>query len=38
MDNPVLDVSDMKLGDSSGNIGIFVDIGTEGYFKDIEIL
>lgn len=38
MDNPVLDVSDMKLGDSSGNIGIFVDTGTEGYFKDIEIL
>ena len=39
MENPVLDVLDMKLGDEAkGSVGIFVDIGTEGYFKDLEVL
>jgi hypothetical protein len=31
-------VNDLKLGDNvSGAIGLWVDIGTEGYFKDIKI-
>lgn len=34
----VLSVSNMKNGALSvGNIGLFVDIGTRGYFKDLEI-
>lgn len=27
----------MKHGDSRGAIGLFVDIGTEGFFKDLDI-
>ncbi len=35
---PALIVNDLKLGNnSSGAIGLFVDIGTEGYFSDIKI-
>jgi hypothetical protein len=35
---PSLFVSDLKLGDNvSGAIGLWVDIGTEGYFKDFKI-
>lgn len=38
MENPVLVVEDMKLGkDNSGAIGLFVDIGTEGFFKDLTV-
>lgn len=35
---PSLIVNDLKLGaDQSGEIGLFVDIGTEGYFSDLKI-
>ena len=35
---PSLIVNDLKLGDNvSGGIGLWVDIGTEGYFKDLKI-
>ncbi|WP_276484089.1 hypothetical protein [Paraflavitalea pollutisoli] len=35
---PVLIVNDLKLGaDLSGTIGLWVDIGTEGYFSDVKI-
>lgn len=35
---PVLEVHDMKLGKNArGSIGLFVDIGTEAYFKDLVI-
>lgn len=33
---PVLIVNDLKHGFSSGRIGLFVDIGTEGFFKDLK--
>lgn len=36
-ENPVLVVENMKHGDSKGAIGLFVDIGTEGFFKDLRI-
>jgi len=35
---PSLIVNDLKLGENiSGAIGLWVDIGTEGFFKDIKI-
>ena len=35
---PSLIVNDLKLGDNvSGAIGLWVDVGTEGYFKDLKI-
>lgn len=35
---PVLVVDKMKLGtEARGNIGLFVDIGTEAFFKDLII-
>jgi hypothetical protein len=35
---PSLIVNDLKLGpDASGTIGLWVDIGTEGYFSDLKI-
>lgn len=35
---PNLIVNDLKHGaDSSGAIGLWVDVGTEGYFKDLKI-
>jgi len=31
-------VNDLKLGTAvSGSIGLWVDIGTEGYFKDLKV-
>lgn len=37
-ESPVLIVNDMKMGsEARGAVGMFVDIGTDGYFKDIEI-
>lgn len=34
----VLEVNEMKHGkDLSGSLGLFVDIGTEAFFKDLEI-
>ena len=36
---PSLIVNDLKHGsDVSGNIGLWVDIGTEGYFTDLKII
>lgn len=35
---PVLNVNDMKLGGQArGAVGFFVDIGTEGFFKNLRI-
>ncbi|MEQ1587077.1 MAG: hypothetical protein ABL895_14415 [Cyclobacteriaceae bacterium] len=34
---PSLVVNDLKLGNQSGGIGLFVDIGTEGYFTNLKI-
>jgi hypothetical protein len=35
---PVLVVNELKLGEStSGAIALWVDVGTEGYFKDLKI-
>jgi hypothetical protein len=35
---PVLAVNDLKHGaDDSGGIGLWVDVGTEGYFTDLRI-
>lgn len=36
--NPVLEINDLIHGSKSvGSLGLFVDTGTEGFFKDIEI-
>lgn len=35
--HPCLVVKDLKLGSSSGGVGLFVDVGTEGYFADLKI-
>ena len=37
METPALVVEDLKHGDRRGGVGLFVDIGTEGFFKDLEI-
>lgn len=35
---PSLIVNDLKLGgNAKGAIGLFVDVGTEGYFKDLKV-
>lgn len=34
---PILAVEDMKRGESSGSVGLFVDVGTEGFFRDLKI-
>lgn len=37
-EQPSLIVNDLKLGaDAQGAIGMFVDVGTEGFFKDLKI-
>ena len=39
MTQPVLVVEDMiHGGDLTGAIGLFVDIGTEAFFKDLKII
>lgn len=36
---PVLIVNDLKLGaDNTGAIGLFVDSGTDGYFREIKVV
>ena len=36
---PVLLVKDLKLGEKvSGGIGLWVDVGTEGYFRDLKVI
>lgn len=35
---PSLIINDLKLGgNATGAIGLFVDVGTEGYFKDLKV-
>ena len=34
---PVLIVNDLKLGDSSGAVALWIGPGTEGYFTDLVI-
>jgi len=35
---PSLVVNDLKMGaDVSGALGLFVDVGTEGYFRDLKV-
>jgi hypothetical protein len=34
---PCLIVNDLKLGDSSGGVALWIGPGTEGYFADLEI-
>jgi hypothetical protein len=34
---PCLVVNDLKLGDSTGGVGLYVDNGTEGFFADLKI-
>lgn len=36
--HPAFIVNEMKGKSASGSIGLYVDIGTEGYFKDLRIL
>lgn len=36
-EEPSLVVNDLKLGESLGSIGMFVDVGTEGFFRNIKI-
>lgn len=35
--NPILIINETKGSEKSGSIGLWVDIGTEGYFKDLKI-
>lgn len=38
MDKPILSVDELKMGaQAEGSIGLFVDVGTEGYFRNLEI-
>jgi hypothetical protein len=36
-DELVLSVDDLKHGDSKGKIGLYVDIGTDGYFRNLVV-
>jgi hypothetical protein len=36
-DEPSLIVNDLRHGNSNGAIGMFVDVGTEGFFRNIKI-
>ena len=36
-EHPSFIVSELKGDSISGSIGLWVDIGTEGYFKDLKI-
>ena len=39
MDTPVLVVDHLKHGaDASGGVGLYVDIGTEGFFRNLQVL
>jgi hypothetical protein len=36
---PSLLVNDLKMGaDATGALGLFVDVGTEGYFRDLKVI
>ena len=34
---PCLGVNDLKLGDSSGSVALWIGPGTEGYFTGLKI-
>ncbi|MGB8030591.1 MAG: hypothetical protein WCF30_13130, partial [Terracidiphilus sp.] len=34
---PTLLVNDLKLGDASGGIGLWIGVGTEAYFANLRI-
>lgn len=37
-EQPVMLVNDLKLGENaSGGIGLWVDVGTEGFFKNLKV-
>lgn len=37
-EQPVMRVNDLKLGENaSGGIGLWVDVGTEGFFKNLKV-
>ena len=36
-DELVLTVTDLKYGNGKGKIGFYVDIGTDGFFKNLEV-
>ena len=37
--HPSLVVNDLKMGpDATGSLGLFVDVGTEGYFRDLKVI
>ena len=39
MDTPVLVVEHLKHGaDAAGGVGLYVDIGTEGFFRNLQVL
>lgn len=38
MEHSVLTVDKLLAGNKRGKIGLFVDIGTKGYYKDLEII
>lgn len=39
MDTPVLEVDHLKHGaNASGGVGLYVDIGTEGFFRNLQVL
>lgn len=39
MDTPVLEVDHLKRGaDASGGVGLYVDVGTEGFFRNLQVL
>ena len=35
---PALTVADLKYSNTTGAIGLWVDIGTEGYFSDLQVI
>ncbi|MEX2783967.1 hypothetical protein AB3331_02070 [Streptococcus sp. H49] len=37
-EQPTLIVNDLKHGDSKGQVGLWVDVGTEGFFKNVKII
>lgn len=36
-DAPILRVDDLRHGDSRGAVGLYVDIGTDGFFRNLSI-
>jgi hypothetical protein len=36
-DQPCLVVHDLKLGDSEGSVGLWIEPGTDGYFRNLRV-